>query len=298
MFRSGPPQLTPGAGAPGDLLRIAGAHRLIFEDTSVTAWDPLLRLYLADMVAPYGLPLREDLLVEGAGHSFGEMAEPLIAALVPADEPVDLLVLAFAMHDLRLGRATATYLSNICPGAPFAFALCDQGNAAAFTGLRLIDAYARTGACQRALLVVLEQSALHYEPALPVPLPVRHAGVALLLDAAGTIPLRPVRQHISVTAQGVSALLGAEVAELSAGRDDVTVILGGGLSELELPGRVLRAPDGQPSTGAWWELASLSEPGELVIVAEYEPQLGYLSICAADFSDSRVLDGALAGRSR
>jgi hypothetical protein len=298
VFRSGPPQLTPGAGAPGDPLRIAGAHRLIFEDTSVTAWDPLLRLYLTDMVAPYGLPLREELLVEGAGHSFGEMAEPLIAALVSADEPVDLLVLAFAMHDLRLGRATATYLSSICPGAPFAFALCDQGNAAAFTGLRLIDAYARTGACRRALLVVLEQSALHYEPALQVPLPARHAGVALLLDAAGTIPLRPVRQHISVTAQGVSALLGAEVAELSAGRDEVTVILGGGLSELELPGRVLRAPDGQPSTGAWWELASLSEPGQLMIVAEYEPQLGYLSICAADFADSRVLDNALAGRSR
>ena len=49
MFRSGPPQLTPGAGAPGDLLRIAGAHRLIFENTSITAWDPLLRLYLTDI---------------------------------------------------------------------------------------------------------------------------------------------------------------------------------------------------------------------------------------------------------
>lgn len=298
MFRSGPPQLSPGAGAPGDPLRIAGAHRLVFPETSVTAWDPLLQLYLSDMVAPYGLPLREDLLVDGAGHSFGEMAEPLITALVPPDQPVDLLVLAFAMHDLRLGRATATYLSNLCPGAPFAFALCDQGNAAAFTGLRLIDAYAQTGVCRRALLVVLEQSALHYEPALPVPLPARHAGVALLLDATGTAALGPPRQHTGVSTVEVAALLATEVAELSAGRDEVTVILGGGLSEVDLPGRVVRAPDGQPSTGAWWELAALAEPDRLVIVAEYEPQLGYLSVCTADFADSRVTDGALSGQAR
>jgi len=65
------------------------------------------------------------------------MAEALIRELVPADAPVDLIVLAFAVPDVRPGRATATYLSHVCPGNPLAFAVCDQGSAAAFTGLRL-----------------------------------------------------------------------------------------------------------------------------------------------------------------
>ena len=88
------------------------------------------------------------------------MAEELIRSVVPPDEPVDVLVLAFAVPDARPGRATASYLSHVCPGEPLAFAICDQGSAAAFTGLRLIREYARTGGCARGLLLVVEQAIL------------------------------------------------------------------------------------------------------------------------------------------
>src|SRR2546430_11888237 len=93
--------------------------------------------YLADMTRPFGTEPRPTL----SGHSYGEMATALVAAIVPAAEPVDLLVLAFSIHDMWPGRAAATYLSHICPGTPMSFAICDQGSAAAFTGLRVIRDY-------------------------------------------------------------------------------------------------------------------------------------------------------------
>ncbi|MGI8665188.1 MAG: 2-hydroxy-acid oxidase [Jatrophihabitans sp.] len=303
MFRSGAAQQAAGASASEAPLRLAGAARRSFDQTSVTALDPLLRLFVTDMVAPYHLGLREDLLVDGAGHSFGEMAEPLIAELVPAGQPVELLVLAFSLHDLRLGRATATYLSHRCPGAPFAFAVCDQGVAAAFTGLRLIDAYARTGGCRRALLLVLEQSALHYELAVPAPVPTRHAGVGLLLDRDGGAELRPVRQHPRLAPYEVTGRLVAEVTALTGAREDVTLILGAGIEEepAGLVAEVLRTPDGQPSTGPWWQLAGgldrWADQQRLVILADYDRNLGYLSIAAADQAGATTLrqPAALAG---
>src|SRR5258708_9696394 len=112
------------------------------------------------------------------GHSYGEMARVLIGAFVPADEPVDLLVLAFSIHDLRPGRQTAAYLSHVTPGAPMAFAICDQGSAAAFSGLRVAREYAASAGIRRALLIVAEQAALPYDcPATP---PAQHRGVAIL----------------------------------------------------------------------------------------------------------------------
>ncbi len=272
-------------------LRIAGAQRLVLDQTSVTAHDPLLRPYLTDMVAPYGLALREDLLVDGAGHSFGELAEPLIAALAPADAaPIDLLILAFAMHDLRPGRSTATYLSHLCPGSPLAFSVCDQGTAAAFSGLRLIQTYAGAGDCRRALLVVAEQSALHYEPAAEVALPQRHAAVAVLFDQVGPTALGPVRQHTGVRPEQAAGVLADELDRLVGDRTEATLILGDGFADpgrLALPSavdEVVSAPAGQPCTGAWWELAGgldrWAAQGRLVVVADYDPLLGYLSLGA------------------
>src|ERR1035438_5031182 len=106
------------------------------------------------------------------------MAEALIGPAVPTDEPADLLVLAFSIHDLRPGRQTAAYLSNLTPGAPMAFAICDQGSAAAFTGLRIAREYAASAGIRRALLVVVEQAALPYD--CPAPVPAQHRGVAML----------------------------------------------------------------------------------------------------------------------
>jgi hypothetical protein len=256
MFLTGPP------GEPaGDGLRIRRAERRIFDGSSELAADPSMRGYLSDMIAPYGLALSDDVLGAASGHSYGEMAAPLVEAI--ADAPVDLLVVAYAMHDVRFGRHTATFLSDLCPGTPLAFAVCDQGLAAPFGALRAIEAYAATGACRRALLLVVEQSAVHYELARPAPVPRRHAAVALLLDGDGTHEVA-VRQHNAVP---------AEFAELVPAAD--TVILGAELASRWTGEGAVVAPAGQPCTGVWWELAGRLPDGDAVL-AEYDPTFGYL----------------------
>ncbi|HVV18118.1 MAG TPA: hypothetical protein VHF06_01695 [Pseudonocardiaceae bacterium] len=287
MYAGGPPTGGGHGGSP----RFTRAGRRVFDGVSDLAFDPELRTFLADMVAPYGLPLRDDLLTGGAGQSYGEMAAQLIRETVAPDEPVDLLVLAFGIHDIRLGRATAAYLSDVCPGEPMAFAVCDQGSAAAFTALRLIDEYARSGACRRALLVVAEQSALHYEPAGPAVVPDRHTAVALMGERSAVGGPTVLRQHAEVSSRLVGALLADDVAVLSAGRSDVTLVLSSGLARFAhacLVDQVVTAPAGQPFTGAWWELAGgladWRRAGRLVLLADHDPALGYLSLSAVDLA--------------
>jgi hypothetical protein len=274
------------------VLRLRRVARRAFGDTSVHSRDPLLPGFMADLTRPWGLPFRPEVLDAGLGHTYGEMAEELLPAAVRADEPVDLLVLAFGVPDVRPGRSTATYLSSVCPGAPVALALCDEGPLAAFTALRLIDAHARTGSARRGLLVVAEQSALHYPPAGPAVLPERHAAVVLLFEAAGPPaagaaggePVRPaalagVRQHGGVSTPDTQ--LAADVAELAGGRTDVTLVPGAGLAGLPLPEGVRRAPGpaGQPHTGTWWTLAD--PPAGLVLLADADD--GELAVAALDF---------------
>lgn len=221
--------------------------------------------YLADMVRPFGIELHAEL----TGQSYGEMAAALVTAVVPAAEPVDLLVLAFSVHDLWPGRATAAYLSRVCPGTPMSFALCDQGRAAAFTGLRVIRAYRP----RRALLLVVEQAAIPYDsPAAP---PAEHRGVAMLFGDATGSPVTGVHHHADVAPAAVAGHAAAGIAALSAGHDEVRVVLGEGLATAwpAHPGHTV-APAGQPATGAWWPLADRrADPADLVVVADYDPDL-------------------------
>ena len=278
------------AVAPARPIHLVRARRRAFDEPSSHAVDAddraKLRRYLSDLTRPHGLALREDLITDGTGQAYGAMGEAIIDATVPVDEPVDLLVMAMAVPDVHPGRATATYLSHVCPGRPLAFTICDQGVAAAFTALRLAHDYTVHGRSQRSLVLVVEQSTLHYEPAAPVTLPRRDTAVGLLLQAGtpGGTQGPVVRQHTDVAPGEVAAVLHAELDHLPCG----TVILGetlrthmghGGAGATALR----TVPAGQPSTGVWWALVDeLAQPqAEHVVVAEYEPALRYL--CLATF---------------
>jgi hypothetical protein len=264
----------------------------VFDEQADSARDPAYRTYLADMVRPYGLSLREEALSEGRGGSYGDMAGALLAQAVPADQPVDLLVVAFAVPDVMPWRCTASHLSHRCPGNPMAFAVCDCGTAAGFIGLRLIRAHAVGTNPPRALLVVLEQAAVHHELAVPAATPARHAAVALRCDQAGSGLVDSVRLRTGITRSEVGRLLAAGLAELSASRGDVTVIAGAGLAEavpsLALPvaGEVVVVPAGQPCTGVWWEVAGRlpgwAAHGRRVLVADYDPLPGSFCLAAID----------------
>lgn len=274
MYSSGPARTT-GAGS----LRITRAGRRRYDRSSATAQDPRLPTYVSDMVRPYGLAYDNAPLAANLGQSFSEMCQPLIEEYV--HEPVDLLVLAFDLHDLRPGQATAIYLGYVCPGDPLAFTVCDQGNAAPYTALRLIQTQARTGSVGRALLLVAEQATMHYELLSPAPLPQCHAATAFVLE--------PGPGCRSVVRPGIPPdRVLSELIETMPAADDLLLVAGAGLlasgrlsAEAGAPGgvEILPAPAGQPVTGAWWQLASLIDGDRPVVLADYEPRLGYLS-CA------------------
>ena len=293
MFAARPP-----AGPPVRRdLYLTCAERRAFTGPAEFLADPDNRArvgaYLADVARPYAIEVPPDLFGEppspALGHSYGEMAQALIGAVVPADEPVDLLVLAFSVHDLRPGRQTAAYLSHLTPGAPMAFAICDQGSAAAFSGLRIANEYASSAGIRRALLIVVEQAALPYH--CPVAVPSQHRGVAMLYGdrAAPQARVAGVRQHPGVPPGGVAGLAAAELAGLAAGWHDVGLVLGDRLAAVWTDpdaGQVHVMPPGQPSTGVWWGLVDELTAGaghqDLLVIADYDPDLRYLCLTAFD----------------
>jgi 4-hydroxymandelate oxidase len=271
------------------------AERRTFDGPAGFLADPVNRArvgeYLTDMARPYACEVPAGLFGEppspALGHSYGEMAEALIGPVVPADEPVGLLVLAFSIHDLRPGRQTAAYLSHVTPGAPMAFAICDQGSAAAFSGLRIVRAYASSAGIRRALLIVVEQAALPYDS--PAEVPLRHQGVAMLYDdRAGPAPrVAGMRQHPDVPPGAVAGLAAADLADLADGHREVGLVLGNALAaqwSAPAAGHVRVMPPGQPSTGVWWglidELASAAARPAVVVAADYDPGLRYLCLTA------------------
>ena len=276
-------------------LHLVRAVRRTFTGPAEFLADPANRArvgeYLADMARPYGHEVPAALFSgppsPALGHSYGEMAGALIGPAVPPDEPVDLLVLAFSVHDLWPGRQTAAYLSHLTPGAPMAFAVCDQGSAAAFTGLHIAREYAASAAVRRALLIVVEQAALPYDS--PATVPLQHRGVAMLYgdDAEPAARVTGVRQHAGVPPGDVAGLAAADLAGLSAGHREVTLVLGDALGvawTAPAAGRVRVMAPGQPSTGVWWglteELAGDEGHPRLLVAADYDPGLRYLCLTA------------------
>ncbi|MER7706752.1 hypothetical protein ABTX81_28130 [Kitasatospora sp. NPDC097605] len=237
--------------------------------------DPDLRVFVSDLVRPYGLALREDLLAEGVGHAYEELAAGLLAEALGPDEPADVLIQAFDSPDVRPGAPTSLALSRSCAGTPVALALCDQGTAGAFGALRAVDAYRRTGFARRAVVVLAEQTALHYEPAAPVTLPDRHCAVVLVCEPAPGEELA-VRQDTGADAESAAEEVRRQAKELGEG---AAVLLS---AALEVPGLdAVRAPAGQPFTGVWSALAERLPAWRAerrpVLVADLDPRLGVLS---------------------
>lgn len=281
------------AAVPGTGLRLVRAGRRTFAGPAEFLGDPVERAgldtYLSDLTRAYPPPPAP---AAPLGQSYGEMAEALIAAVVRADEPVGLLVLAYAIHDMQPGRATATYLSHVCPGNPMAFAICDQGSAGAYSGLRIARDYPAVGGVHRSLLIVVEQAELPYGDAAARP--AEHRGVAMLFERGpaqhGPTGARLValRQRPNVAAGAVAGQLSADLAELSSGRE-VRVVASQALAAAwpeRQDHRVLVGPGAQPLTGLWWQLLDELDAGaggaDLLVAADYDHDLGYLCLAALE----------------
>ncbi|MFD5559815.1 hypothetical protein [Kitasatospora griseola] len=254
-------------------LRVTRAVAAGFDGHSAAALHPDLRVFTGDLVRPYGLPLREDLLAEGAGYDYGEMAAGLIEQALPGGEPADLLILAFSSPDVLPAAPSSLRLSRHCPGQPTAFAVCDQGSATAFAALRIAAAHHRTGGCRRAVIVLAEQSALHYRPAEPVELPAEHRAVVLVCEEAPGEGMRVRQQAEPDSAQALRSVLD-EHRRLGPGAG---LLLAADLASGDTPEGARAARPGQPFTGVWSLLADrLPGPGPL-LVADHDRRLGRLS---------------------
>lgn len=292
MFVTGP--LADGdPNGDGNQVRVCGAAGRTFDELTGQVLNPTMPGYVADMTAPHGIAVLEDLLEQGVGHSYGEMCVPLLDELVTEERPADLLVLATGIPDVRFGRSTAIYLSWHCAGAPLAFTVCDQGLLSAFTALHLIHGYASTGGCKRAVLLVAEQPTLYHELPVPTTIPDRAAAAGVVLETDGSPGALSVRRHTKLAEHNVSEVLATELARLSTGRSSPTVFLGAGLTEattihnLDADVRVSR--ENQPFTGIWLELSralpELRESGKQVLLADYDPTLGYLFSATVGFGE-------------
>ncbi|MFC8717418.1 hypothetical protein [Kitasatospora sp. NPDC057198] len=258
-------------------LRVTRAVAAGSDGHSAAALHPDLRTFTADLVRPYGLPLREDLLAEGAGHDYAEMAAGLFERALPDGEPADLLILAFSTPDVRPAAPSSLRLSRHCPGQPTAFAVCDQGSATAFTALRLAAAHHRTGGCRRAVVVLAEQSALHHalpDTPEPVELPAAHRAVVLVCEEA---PGEGMRIRQQDRPDGAAARRAALDEHRRLG-PDAGLLLSAGLAAHDDPDGAEAARPGQPFTGVWSLLADRL-PGHRgpLLVADHDRHLGRLS---------------------
>jgi len=260
---------------------IASSFRRAFDWVDDPA-DGLLQ-FIRDLAIPPVFGVREDVL-DRSHVSYSEMTDTLVLAAESGGEPLDLVVLAYSISELDPRRCVATRAHRLSAGDPFGFAISDQGTAAPFTALALIESYLRSGACHRALLVVAEQADVPYHVPTGTALPERDTAVALVLDRAAGARVRALRLHASVAPSEVEARVAADLAALPSGPSGPS-----GLSGSSGPVTVI-GPGGLPSglvcTAPWWALAEeLDRPDDdprRTVLVNYEASLGYLGVLVVD----------------
>jgi hypothetical protein len=167
-------------------LRLRAAAALIRPAPQQYQPDEEVLQFYRDLLGPRGSELDEELARRGTNITFTELAERALRA-APGALPrnPDLLVLAYALHDLHPLTTVSSRLNHQLGGRSRSFAVSEQGLGAPFTALRIAQAYARSGRCRSAALFVLEQATYPY----PVPFSTENSlidsGVYLLFGEEG-----------------------------------------------------------------------------------------------------------------
>ncbi|WP_053729684.1 hypothetical protein [Streptomyces sp. WM6378] len=277
----------------GGLRLVAAEHRTFGAKAPAPADPFLVRLY-SDMAEQYGTTFDRERLERANRTTFAEMAADLVGALPPLTHPFDLVLVASAVPDFDTRLSAASYLTEALPGDPLAFAVGEQGDAGPHTALRLAAQYARQGQGRQVLITVMDQTTVPSDPLPPRQgEDARDSAVALLLAEDGPGAPLSVRQESALGADGARALLAEALAGPLSGSAAPAVILGPGFdARRDLPagfsGEVLIPSPEFPCTGAWAvlteQLPRWTGSGGRVVVADYEPEVGQLSLSTADFT--------------
>lgn len=287
--------LSPAAPAAPTSLRLAhAAHRVLDVRRPFSPHD---HVYFTDLLATYGMRLDEGAFAAGR-VSFTELVAGLIPDLGAYGDRFDLAVLASLTSDAEPGWPMS-YLGLAVPEPGLAFAVTDQGVLAPFTALNLTLAWARRDGVARALVFVLDQSAvLHTRPIAPELRATENSGTVLVLDAgAGQPDVDHVEapEPVPAAAGEVHGLWTALVRRL---RPEAMVI--GGMLADRLPGLsdtagTVVAPRGRPCGGPWSVLAerlpTWHTDGLRVLLADYDPEAGRLAWCRFDLDRPGAVEG-------
>jgi hypothetical protein len=258
-------------------VRLSGLTAGVYPGRREVRYTVHQRRIAQDLLVAFGRTAADSSADTWRGHSFVSMTEDLITAR-PAPLPVlDHVLLAFQTPDLHVGEAAGCYLSERCPGNPQSLGLSEQGAGAPFTALRVADAMVRSGALNRGLLFVLDQTSPLTEPG-EVPDINRDAGV--MVDIGGTGDVELVESTHVRTDRPAPAL--AEVRDRNV---DVPVIVGTALAAcLPLPDLLAStvAPADYAGTSVWFALAALWPLRGPVLLADYDRYAGGLYTARLD----------------
>ena len=260
-------------------------------------------------VAP-GAPL------PGNHNSYSYLSTRLLAQLT--SEPPDLVVIAHALPDCGQSTSISGHVQRFLTGEPMIFAVSEQGRTTAFTALRTALALSRNGTYRRVAVLALDQGTIAFppDPALAgLDFATDHT-VGLLLTGDGRDELTALRQLTGISADsssGLTAILTTELVKSAVpaiADRELVFVLGDGLADDKLGGelieeldrsadlaelyrgryRIRQAPMGQLCTAVWSELArelNRSDAAErTVVAAEYDRELGYLSLLRLDVPSS------------
>ena len=151
-------------------------------------YDAYMLGLLEDLAGLYDLPFDRAAFARRHRATFTTMVAGLLDELIGDGEPVGLVVLAHGTPDGE-PNWPACFLTSKLPGEPLGFAVADQGPVAPFTALRIAATYVRAGDLRRAIVIVLDQDTVLYDPALAdrATLPTENRAVALVFDERGEL---------------------------------------------------------------------------------------------------------------
>lgn len=232
--------------------------------------------FLTDFLAEFGMEVDLERYASGGGNSFIDMCGELLDGLDGPLPPMETILLAFHVPDLKIAEVAGSYVAERCSGDPAVFSVAGQGVGAPFTALRILDCMRPTGEAAGAVLV-LDQSTVPYPDPDPEGGPVRDCAVLLRTD--------PVGAQDAVELDFLDERRVADPADLAEALETrgaaARIVVGPALaSRLSPPARarhdVVEGPSGYLCTSAWAALAAHWPRDRYTVVADYDPHAGRL----------------------
>jgi hypothetical protein len=232
---------------------------------------------LTDLLAGLGLRIDLEQYARGGGNSFSRMSGELLDGLDRPLPPLDAVVLAYHLPDLRVTEAAGCYVAGRFPGEPAVFSVSEQGVGAPFTALRILHGMRLSGGLRDGAVLVLDQTTSLYRDADVHDAGVRDCTVLLRTDAADGdagceldfLDEEPVTDP-------------TDALRLTAARFPRARVLAGRMLADRVDPRardelgIVEGPRRHLCTSAWAALAQNWPPDRYTVVADYDPHAGRL----------------------